>query len=185
MILIDKFAGPGWLPLIGVMPLMKKLHNICGFYHLVWHFLTKKYGSIVGLRIGRDRLIIVAGKEAIKSFYSLAEFNGRPDGFFYRIRSFNKRLGIVFCDGQYWDVQRKFSVKVLRQLGMGRSNMIEHIEQEAGEMVAHLKELAKMKKSIDMHRIFDVPVLNIIWALLAGHRYLMDSCKVLFLNKNL
>lgn len=150
--------------------MIKKLHGICNFYHLVWHYLTTKYGPIVGLRIGRDRLIIVAGKDAIKQFYGLNEFNGRPDGYFYRIRSFDKRLGVVFTDGEQWEIQRKFSLKVLRQLGLGRCNMIEHVEREAAEMVDYFEKMSKNQKSISMEHAFDVSVLNVLWALLAGHR---------------
>lgn len=163
-------AGPRWLPFIGTILLLKKLHNILGFYHLVWYYLSKKYGSIVGLRIGKDRLIIIDGKEAIKSFYCVAEFNGRPNGFFYRIRSFDKRLGIVFCDGNFWEIQRKFASKVLRQLGMGKSNMIDHIEQESNEMVNFFRNKCENECPIEMQHVFDVPVLNTLWTLLAGSR---------------
>lgn len=153
----------------------------------MWHYLTQRYGSIVGLRVGHDRVIIVAGKNEIKEFYATEEFNGitmlfkliyfirftycsgRPDGFFYRIRSFDKRLGVVFSDGKHWEIQRKFSLKVLRQLG-GKNSMKEHIEREANEIVHFLYTKAKTGKPINMQHIFDVPVLNILWALLAGHR---------------
>lgn len=133
--------------------------------------MYETYGPIVGLRIGNDRLIIVSGRKAIKEFYANDAFNGRPDGFFYRIRSFNKRLGVVFSDGDFWDVQRKFSVKILRQLGMGRSIMIQHVEKEATEMVRHFIERSKMDDAMEMQHAFDVPILNTLWALVAGHRY--------------
>lgn len=136
---------------------------------MVWHYLSQRYGSIVGLRVGHDRIIIVAGKNEIKEFYATEEFNGRPDGFFYRIRSFDKRLGVVFSDGKHWEVQRKFSLKILRQLG-GKNSMKDHIEREANEIIHFLYTKAKIGLPIDMQHIFDVPVLNILWALLAGHR---------------
>lgn len=115
-------------------------------------------------------MIIVSGRKAIKEFYANDAFNGRPNGFFYRIRSFNKRLGVVFSDGNVWDIQRKFSVKVLRQLGMGRSTMIQHVEKEATEMVRYFTERSKQAEPMNMQHAFDVPVLNTLWALMAGHR---------------
>lgn len=162
--------GPRWLPIIGVLPLVQKLHTIYKFYHLIWYHMYRSYGPIVGLRIGGERIIIVSGRKAIKEFYANDVFNGRPDGFFYRIRSFDKRLGVVFNDGQPWDVQRRFSVKILRQMGMGRSVMVQHIEKEAAEMVAHFIECSQYDAPIDMQHAFDVPVLNTLWALMAGHR---------------
>lgn len=140
--------------------------------------MCKKYGSVVGLRIGRDRLILIDGRDAIREFYNLSEFNGRPDGFFYRIRSFDKRLGIVFCDGQLWETQRKFSSKVLRQLGMGKNTMIAHIEREAAEMVNFFQKKSTCGEIVvDMEHLFDVPVLNVLWAMLAGHRYTRNSAE--------
>lgn len=147
------------------------MHKIFGFHHLVWHHLCKKFGTIVGLRIGKDRLIIVDGRDAIREFYNLPEFNGRPDGFFYRIRSFDKRLGIVFVDGMFWEIQRKFSSKILRQFGMGKSTMVMRIEHEAMEMVNFLKiKSSPIGGVIEMEHIFDVPVLNVLWTMLAGSR---------------
>lgn len=149
--------------------MLMKLHGIHRFYHLVWHYFSQLYGPIVGLRAGRDRIIIVSGKEAVREFYSMSEFDGRPAGFFYRMRTFDRRLGVVFSDGPMWETQRRFSMKVLRQLGMGRSCMIEHIEREAVAMVEHFRESSG--QSIEMDHAFDVPVLNVLWALLAGHRF--------------
>ena len=171
-----EFSGPRWLPIIGVLPLLHKLHKIHKFYHLIWYHLYQSYGSIVGLRVGSDNLMVVSGKAAIKEFYSIDAFNGRPDGFFYRIRSFNKRLGVVFSDGEWWDVQRKFSVKILRQLGMGRSIMIQHIEREAHEMVQYFRKHSANGQTLQMQHAFDMPVLNILWALLAGHRWTCGIC---------
>lgn len=96
--------------------------------------------------------------------------NGRPNGFFYRIRTFNKRLGVVFSDGEFWDIQRKFSLKILRQMGMGRANMIEQIEQECVEMVNFFTKKSTNGQLIEMQHAFDIPVLNILWALVAGYR---------------
>lgn len=136
----------------------------------MWYHFYKNYGPIVGIRIGHNRLVIVSSRDAVREFYNIDAMNGRPSGFFYRIRSFNKRLGVVFNDGDNWDVQRKFSLKILRQMGMGRANMIEHIEQECNEMVTFFKRKAATNGLIEMQHAFDIPVLNILWTLVAGYR---------------
>lgn len=141
--------------------------------------MYEMYGPIVGLRIGNERLVVVSGRKAIKEFYGSDAFNGRPDGFFYRIRSFNQRLGVVFSDGHFWDIQRKFSVKILRQLGMGRSIMIQHIEREAAEMVQYFQYRSKNGNALEMQHAFDVPVLNTLWALVAGHRSAITSSVII------
>lgn len=162
--------GPRWLPIIGVLLTLGQMHKFHSFYHLVWHRLYCVYGAVVGLRMGKNHVIIVSGRNAIKEFYSIDAFNGRPNGFFYRIRTFNQRLGMVFSDGDFWDTQRKFSVKILRQMGLGRSSMIEHIEREAADMIAHFRKISGDDAIIEMQHAFDIPVLNILWALVAGYR---------------
>lgn len=124
----------------------------------------------MGIRIGRTSLVIISGRDAIRDVYNTDAMNGRPCGFFYRIRTFNKRLGVVFSDGDVWDTQRRFSLKVLRQMGMGRANMTEHIEQECTEMVKFFKNKSANSQLIEMQHAFDIPVLNILWTLLAGYR---------------
>lgn len=167
------------MPLVGALPTIKQAHSLCGFYHLVWHSMIKRYGPIVGLRAGRDRLIVVAGHDEIKQFYALDAFNGRPDGFFYRMRSFDQRLGVVFTDGRSWEQQRKFSLMTLRQLGMGRSGMVAHVEREAAEMVEHFRVLGDGgRRPVHMEHAFDVSVLNVMWALLAGHRFDLHDARL-------
>lgn len=158
------------MPLIGIILSLPNLRSTHGFFHLIWHHFYKIYGSVVGIRIGSNRVVIVSGREAIREFYSNDLMHGRPNGFFYRIRTFNERLGVVFSDGEFWDVQRKFSLKILRQMGMGRSNMIEQIEVESIEMVRYFRKQCKNGRLIEMQHAFDIPVLNILWILVAGYR---------------
>lgn len=64
-----------------------------GYHHLVWAELAQKYGSVVGLRLGRNYVITVSGAAAVREVLMRDEFDGRPDGFFFRLRTFGKRLG--------------------------------------------------------------------------------------------
>ncbi|XP_063701883.1 methyl farnesoate epoxidase-like [Culicoides brevitarsis] len=175
--------GPPWIPIIGNLYLIYELLQEQKFYFRVWNYLAERYGSVVGLKLGTKKLVIVSGKEMIKEFYSNEDFDGRPDGFFYRIRSFDKRLGIVFTDERDWEVQRKFTMKTLKQLGLGRTNMVEHIEREAYEMVEYFKERSKDGSPIEMHDGFDIPVLNVMWAFLSGSRFELDDERLPELTK--
>lgn len=172
---LDSFishVGPTWLPCVGILFQLPRLRKSHEFFHLIWHHLSKIYGSIVGIAIGNQHIVIISGREAIREFYNCDAMNGRPDGFFYCIRTFNKRLGVVFTDGDAWNVQRNFSAKILRQMGMGRSNMIEHIEQESQQMIEHFRRKCSDDggKIMAMQHAFDIPVLNILWVLIAGYR---------------
>lgn len=164
------FAGPKWFPLIGVLPSLIHLRKCYKFFHLIWFHLYEKYGSVVGIRIGRTRLVIVSGRNAIREVYNNDAMNGRPRGFFYRIRTFDKSLGVVFSENEFWEIQRKFTIKALRQIGMSRSNMIERIEIECIEMVNIFRKKSENNQTIQMQHAFDIPVLNTLWTLVAGYR---------------
>lgn len=59
----------------------------------MWCRLADMFGSVVGLRLGRDLIVIVSGYELVKQVSTREDFDGRPDGFFFRLRSFGERLG--------------------------------------------------------------------------------------------
>lgn len=128
-------------------------------------------------------MIIVSGRDAIREFYCNPAFDGRPDGFFFRMRSFDKRLGIVFSDGEFWEIQRKFSMKTLKTLGMGKMNMVEHIDREAHEMIEFYKKKSRDGSLIEMQGAFDISVLNIMWAFLSGKRLDLDDPRLPELHK--
>lgn len=174
------FTGPKWLPVIGALIIVQKLRLIYGFFHLVWYHFYKAYGPVVGIRIGSTPLVIISGKAAVRELYNIDSFAGRPNGFFYKIRTFGKRLGVVFNDGDFYDTQRRFSIKVLREMGMGRASMIEHIEQECTEMVEFFTQKSINGQLIDMQHVFDIPVLNSLWSLIAGYRYVLTIAKSKF-----
>lgn len=175
--------GPPWIPILGNLLLIHDLLKDQKFYFRVWDFLATQYGNVVGLKLGTNKMIIVSGRDMIREFYANDDFDGRPDGFFYRVRSFDKRLGIVFTDEENWEVQRKFTMKTLKQLGLGRTNMVEHIEREAYEMVEYFNEKSKDGSPIEMHDGFDIPVLNVMWAFLSGSRFELDDARLPELTK--
>lgn len=90
---IFHIAGPNWWPFIGNFPEVYKEISKIGFHHLVWCDMIKRYGSITGLKLGKVKLVIVSGKELIKEVSVRSEFEGRPDGYFWRLRSKGDRFG--------------------------------------------------------------------------------------------
>ncbi|XP_055531617.1 methyl farnesoate epoxidase-like [Wyeomyia smithii] len=177
--------GPSWFPLIGSGYYVLKLLKHFSFHHLMWTELVNRFGPVVGLKLGRDRVVIVSGMDAIRELYCKDEFNGRPDGFFFRIRSFDKRLGVVFTDGENWDMQRRFSIKALKTLGMGTAGMAYHLEKEAEELIHHFRKLSRTNNPISMHNAFDISVLNIIWTLIAGKRFHLSDKRLEWITETI
>lgn len=161
--------------MLGNIPLIVRLKKHFAFHHLIWQHLADRYGDIVGLRLGKDRLVIVSGRDAIRKFYSMSEFDGRPDGFFFRVRSFDKRLGLVFVDGAFQEEQRTFTMRALKQLGFGMNAMATGIENEAAEMVTFFRRQAEKGHWVLMNEAFDVSMVNLIWTMVAGYRCELDD----------
>lgn len=90
-------TGPLWLPIVGNIFLFYSLRRkLSGLSHLVWEELAKRYGPIFGVRMGRDVIVVVSGIELVREVLTREEFEGRPDGFLFRLRAFGKRLGKCF-----------------------------------------------------------------------------------------
>lgn len=62
----------------------------------IWHCWSRQYGEILGLRLGIANVVVVFGRDYIKDVSSREVFDGRPDGFFYTMRSFGKKIGKLF-----------------------------------------------------------------------------------------
>lgn len=60
----------------------------------MWDELARRYGPLVGLRVNRELIVLVSGHDAVKQVLTRDDCNGRPDGFFFRMRTFNKVQGI-------------------------------------------------------------------------------------------
>ncbi|CAH1107251.1 unnamed protein product [Psylliodes chrysocephalus] len=165
--------GPKLLPIVGNFLHYRERLKALGYHHLVWMELYKKYGDIVGMKLGRNYVIGVFGANTIREVFTREDFDGRPDGFFFRLRTFGKRLGIVFSDGQFWQNQRKFSLQHLRSFGFGRKEMEEKIQEETRSLIEIFKN--KNSEPIFMHNAFDISVLNGLWAMMAGQRFDIDD----------
>ena len=63
---------------------------------MAWEELYNKYGPLVGLRLGKDRIILVSGQSNVKKVLLNEDFDARPDGFFFRMRSYKQRLGKTY-----------------------------------------------------------------------------------------
>lgn len=110
--------------------------------------------------------------------FAIEELDGRPDGVFFKVRTFNKKLGVVFTDGHFWEEQRRFSMRSLKQLGLGKNGMIQQVEREAYAMVDYYREKSTSQEPIGMEHAFDISVLNVMWSLLAGHRFELSDVRL-------
>ena len=88
--------GPTPLPLVGnLLSVAFSLRSRIP-HHTLWRRWARLYGNVLGLRLGLINVVIVSGKELIKEVSTREVFDGRPDGFFFMMRSFGKKLGKYF-----------------------------------------------------------------------------------------
>lgn len=167
--------GPEWLPLIGSALSVYHLRKKTGLLHLTTAELAKKYGPVLGLKLGKDRIVIVHGIQANREFLSSDDLCGRPDGFFYKLRTWGERKGVLLTDENFWHEQRRYVLRNLREFGFGRRNMSAMIENESILMIEHLKKRITEQNNgsltINFETFFSVHVLNTLWTMMAGIRY--------------
>lgn len=112
-------------------------------------------------------------------FIFLIESSHRPDDFFFSIRTFGERLGIVFTDDELWESQKSLSVRILRTFGFGKSDMMYNIQSEAQSLIRALKGIGGEGVAVqeENKNIFDIPVVNVIWKMIKGERFDLDDEK--------
>lgn len=132
--------------------------------------LERIYGPILGLKLGNQKVVVISTYDLVKKVILRDEFNGRPDGFFFRVRAFGKRKGLLFTDGTTWSQCRRFTMRHLRTFGIGQSAMKKQLVVETQELIDHLQKMSE-RGVVLMQTVFDVAVLNSLWFMIAGHRF--------------
>ena len=103
--------------------------------------MSEHYGKVMRVMLGDQEWFILSGLEEIKQFSMKEESTFHlPSKTFNEMYSFDKPLGIIFPDGNLWREQRKFAMKTLKQLGLGRNSLEHHIEAETAEVCRFLAD---------------------------------------------
>lgn len=96
-------------------------------------------------------------------------------------------LGLALANGEGWKEIRRFTARTLRKFGFGKGNAMEAaITVELDEVLGIFKRKVDDgrykgivgKGIVDMHLIFNVSILNIIWTMMAGTRFSRDDEKL-------
>nr|UUB32679.1 cytochrome P450 CYP303A1 [Dendroctonus valens] len=177
--------GPAWYPIVGSAHQLQKARAQLGSLCEVTAALSKRYGPVMGFKVGRDPIVVVYGPQEIKEMELSEDLIGRPINPYFKLRTWNKRRGILLTDNKFWQEQKRFLLRHLKEFGFGTKNMSVLVEQE----VDHLLDF--IEKSIDenqgsvvfkMESMFSMSVLNTVWCMLAGVRYSQDDQKMKLLQ---
>ncbi|XP_075830088.1 cytochrome P450 2C25 [Microtus pennsylvanicus] len=101
---------------------------------------SKVYGPVFTLYFGMKPTVVLHGYEAVKEALidHGEEFAGR--GSFPIAERINKGLGIIFSNGNRWKEIRRFTLTTLRNLGMGKRNLEDRVQEEAQCLVEELRK---------------------------------------------
>lgn len=175
----NKFPpGPKWYPIVGCALQISQLRAKCGMFCKVIDELARHYVNpygLYGLKIGKDKLVIAYYSDTIQEMMTNEDLDGKPDGIFYRMRTFNSKKGILVTDEELWIEQRRFILRHLKDFGFARSGMINGIQQEAAHLLEDLTDLIReqggKRAKVSMVNLFTVYVLNTLWSMMSSKRY--------------
>ncbi|XP_076690283.1 cytochrome P450 2C21-like isoform X4 [Callospermophilus lateralis] len=127
--------GPTPLPIIGNI-LQLDIKNVDRSLSI----LAKNYGPVFTVHFGMKPTVVLYGYEAVKEALidRAEEFSGR--GSYPVIDHIFQGLGIVFSNGDIWKQTRRFSLTVLRNMGMGKKTIEDRIKEEALCLIDELKK---------------------------------------------
>ncbi|XP_050460249.1 probable cytochrome P450 303a1 [Cataglyphis hispanica] len=135
--------GPRWWPILGCALEVARIRQETGYLFKTCSTLCKKYGPVVGLKIGKDRIVVLNDLESVRAMLTNEDCDGRPIGPLFEARTFGARRGLVVVDERLWIEQRRFVLRHLREFGFGRTSMATIIEDEALKLVEHFKKLLR------------------------------------------
>ncbi|XP_063924929.1 probable cytochrome P450 305a1 isoform X2 [Zophobas morio] len=173
--------GPIWFPIVGNQVQLRILSKSLGGLHLALSYLSQKYKTgVLGLKLGKEYIVSVSGYPLIKEVFTREEFEGRPENFFFKMRSFGRlKSGITGTDGIGWSVHRSFVLRHFCSMGFGKTPMDAMVKNEIEEVLQILKN---SRSNIRLSKLFAPAILNILWTLVAGKRIARDD---LFLDEML
>ncbi|CAG7819689.1 unnamed protein product [Allacma fusca] len=169
--------GPPGYPIIGSIPYLMKLDST------ITGGMTKmgeNFGPVSSAFMGKNRAIIVNGWDAVKQVLFREEFSGRPPFIFTVDPKRNYALGLMFVTyNELWKTQRRFTLRRLRDWGFGKTTLEGMIQEEIQDLLEETDNKIKLSNGImSVSDAFGIPVINILWAVMAGKRYKHDDEKL-------
>ena len=168
--LLDKFhsvpPGPFPLPFLGNLLLVTKRPR----RHEVFAELSERYGPISTIYVGQTRFIILNGASEIHEAIVAKgkATSNRPQEFSPVYEGLP--TAVLLGSGEKWQNLRRFTLRALRDFGMGKSQNLERIHEEMGFFLETL-ELEYSNKPFYPGNLLQNSVSNIISSILFGKRF--------------
>ena len=167
--------GPPSLPLIGSIPFMNGDNGLADSF--VHPSLYKYDPYLCTVWIGMIPLIMIQDYALAKDLFSSDDFSGRILGYHdqYIRGKGGQTLGIITTAGQFWQEQRRFTLKHLKDLGFGRSKLDSIVQDEVNDVLKALELYSKTGQDVMFDSLFNFPIINILWQIVASRKYNPDE----------
>ncbi|XP_033624596.1 cytochrome P450 2J6-like [Asterias rubens] len=158
--------GPTGWPLLGYLPNL----ILAGDEYKSLTRLAKTYGPVFSINLGGTLVVVVNSFASIKEALSHPNTAARPPTSFYKkITHDPDTLGVLTASGDSWSQQRKFSLTVLRGLGVGKSSFEVSVATEAGCLIEAIKEHGD--NPFNPTHLISNAVSNVICSITLGQRF--------------
>uniref|UniRef100_A0A0N7ZA00 Cytochrome P450 n=1 Tax=Scylla olivacea TaxID=85551 RepID=A0A0N7ZA00_SCYOL len=115
--------------------------------------------------MGTQLMIFIKDYKLMKEAFSRSEFTLRPN---WEVLKFIEEVphGIVSSSGIIWHNNRRFTLRQLRDLGMGKSSLVGAVQHQGLKLRETIAEKAGTPGMIP-HQL-NVTVINVIWHMVAS-----------------
>ncbi|KAI6192786.1 (pine wood nematode) hypothetical protein [Aphelenchoides fujianensis] len=166
--------GPLPLPLVGNLLQLKWTKNWEQKF-LEWR---QEYGPTYTLWLGLDPVVTVNDyNELLETLVNDGDTyadRASIDALNRLVRGGN--YGIIDSNGDLWKEQRRFTLRVLRDFGMGKNQMETRIMDELHTIFERLNaQVAAGQEDVDLCRLTDVAVGSVLNSVAVGYRYTTDG----------
>ena len=148
-----------------------------------------KYGNIVGFYIGNEPQVVIADLNTMKELLKRDDTSGRPNVCPFQdfrpggtvpgiLDSENLKNvpGVALSRGKAWADQRRFTLKVLKEFGFGKTSMEDTLLDEVDKLCDEFKKLGG--EAIDIGLKMNISILNALWAMLTGEKLALNDPKL-------
>ncbi|KAL1419650.1 hypothetical protein MTO96_025158 [Rhipicephalus appendiculatus] len=153
--------GPRGLPLVGNVTTL--LGNLTPQKAFAW---SQTRGPVIRIKAGFAQYIILNDLHSIRRFLN-------HNDILYRCRSFvfsdSLDIGFARYEGKLWDENRRFSLKVLREIGFGKAAMKDIFDEGCDRLVSRIAE--SEGNPIDLFELILASISDNIGMFVFGRRY--------------